>query len=36
VARNADATPDTNYRIYSMTKPLTAVAIVMLYQEGLF
>jgi CubicO group peptidase (beta-lactamase class C family) len=36
LARNADATPETIYRIYSMTKPLTAVAIMMLYEEGLF
>jgi CubicO group peptidase (beta-lactamase class C family) len=36
LARNSDATPDTIYRIYSMTKPLTAVAIMMLYEEGRF
>jgi CubicO group peptidase (beta-lactamase class C family) len=36
LARNADATPDTIYRIYSMTKPLTAVAVMMLYEEGRF
>jgi CubicO group peptidase (beta-lactamase class C family) len=36
LARNADATPDTIYRIYSMTKPLTAVAVMMLYEEGHF
>ena len=36
LARNADATPDTIYRIYSMTKPLTAVAAMMLYEEGRF
>jgi CubicO group peptidase (beta-lactamase class C family) len=36
VARNADATPETIYRIYSMTKPLTAVAAMMLYEEGRF
>jgi CubicO group peptidase (beta-lactamase class C family) len=34
--RNTDATPDTIYRIYSMTKPLTTVAIMMLYEEGRF
>jgi CubicO group peptidase (beta-lactamase class C family) len=28
--------PDTIVRIYSMTKPLTSVAIMMLYEEGLF
>jgi len=36
LARNADATPDTAWRIYSMTKPLTAVAAMMLYEEGRF
>ncbi len=36
LARNADATPDTIYRIYSMTKPLTSVAAMMLYEEGRF
>jgi CubicO group peptidase (beta-lactamase class C family) len=36
LARNADATPESIYRIYSMTKPLTAVAIMMLYEEGWF
>jgi CubicO group peptidase (beta-lactamase class C family) len=36
VARNAEATPDTVYRIYSMTKALTAVAVMMLYEEGRF
>jgi CubicO group peptidase (beta-lactamase class C family) len=36
LARNADATPETIYRIYSMTKPLTAVAVMMLYEEGHF
>ncbi len=29
-------TPDTIVRIYSMTKPLTSVAIMMLYEQGLF
>ncbi|MFC1713653.1 serine hydrolase domain-containing protein [Candidatus Poribacteria bacterium] len=28
--------PDTIFRIYSMTKPITSVAIMMLYEEGLF
>ncbi|MEQ8515291.1 MAG: serine hydrolase [Chromatocurvus sp.] len=28
--------PDTLYRIYSMTKPVTAVAMMMLYEEGRF
>jgi CubicO group peptidase (beta-lactamase class C family) len=36
VARNADAKPETIYRLYSMTKPLTAVAIMLLYEEGRF
>jgi CubicO group peptidase (beta-lactamase class C family) len=36
LARNADATPDTIYRVYSMTKPLTSVAAMMLYEEGRF
>jgi CubicO group peptidase (beta-lactamase class C family) len=34
--RGADATPDTIYRIYSMTKPLTAAAAMILYEEGAF
>ena len=29
-------TPDTIVRIYSMTKPLTSLAIMMLYEQGLF
>jgi CubicO group peptidase (beta-lactamase class C family) len=36
LARDANAAPDTIYRIYSMTKPLTAVAVMMLYEEGHF
>ena len=28
--------PDAIFRIYSMTKPITSVAIMMLYEEGLF
>ncbi len=36
LARGADAQPDTIYRIYSMTKALTSVAIMMLYEEGRF
>lgn len=36
LARGRGATPDTIYRIYSMTKPLTAVAAMMLYEEGRF
>src|SRR3990172_2854649 len=34
--RNADATPEPISRIYSMTKPVTAVAAMMLYEEGRF
>ena len=29
-----DVTPDTLWRIYSMTKPVTSVAAMMLYEEG--
>jgi CubicO group peptidase (beta-lactamase class C family) len=29
-------TPDTIFRIYSMTKPVTSVAVMMLYEEGKF
>jgi CubicO group peptidase (beta-lactamase class C family) len=36
LARDTEAAPDTIYRIYSMTKPLTAVAAMMLYEEGHF
>jgi CubicO group peptidase (beta-lactamase class C family) len=28
--------PDTIFRVYSMTKPIASVALMMLYQEGLF
>jgi CubicO group peptidase (beta-lactamase class C family) len=28
--------PETLYRIYSMTKPITSVALMMLYEEGVF
>ena len=31
-----DVTPDTLWRIYSMTKPITSVAAMMLYEEGRF
>lgn len=34
--RGADVTPDTIWRLYSMTKALTSVAIMMLYEEGRF
>ena len=36
VARNKSMRPDTIFRIYSMTKPLTSTAIMMLYEEGRF
>jgi len=36
IARSTDATPDTIYRIYSMTKAITSVAAMMLYEEGRF
>lgn len=38
-ADRADQTPmrkDTNVRMYSMTKPITSVALLMLYEEGHF
>src|SRR6266513_2944070 len=34
--RNRPMRPDTIFRIYSMTKPLTSTAIMMLYEEGRF
>jgi CubicO group peptidase (beta-lactamase class C family) len=34
--RNLAVEDDTIWRIYSMTKPVTAVAVMMLYEEGLF
>ena len=36
VARGLRMAPDSILRIYSMTKPLTSVAIMMLYEDGLF
>jgi CubicO group peptidase (beta-lactamase class C family) len=36
IARNKPMRPDTIFRIYSMTKPLTSTAIMMLYEEGRF
>lgn len=32
----ADVSDDTIWRIYSMTKPLTSIGVMMLYEEGLF
>lgn len=36
IARNTPFDADTIVRIYSMTKPLTSVAVMMLYEEGRF
>jgi len=36
VERGKPLTPDTIFRIYSMTKPITSVAVMMLYEEGRF
>jgi len=36
LARNKPMRADTIFRIYSMTKPLTSTAIMMLYEEGRF
>jgi CubicO group peptidase (beta-lactamase class C family) len=36
MARGKPMAPDSILRIYSMTKPLTSVAIMMLYEEGRF
>ena len=36
VATRAPLTPDTIFRIYSMTKPIVSVALMTLYEEGRF
>ena len=36
LARSAPLTEDTIFRIYSMTKPITSVALMMLFERGLF
>ena len=36
VEAQAPMTPDTLFRIYSMTKPVTGVALMILYEEGKF
>jgi len=36
IARGLPMAPDSILRIYSMTKPLTSVALMMLYEDGLF
>ncbi len=35
-ARQKPVQPDTMFRFYSMTKPITSVGLMMLYEEGLF
>ena len=36
VENNKSVEPDTIFRIYSMSKPITSVAVMMLYEEGHF
>ena len=36
IEAQAPMTPDTMFRIYSMTKPVTGVALMILYEEGKF
>ncbi|MGA3083944.1 MAG: serine hydrolase domain-containing protein [Thermodesulfobacteriota bacterium] len=36
IERNKIMTEDTIFRIYSMTKPITSVALMMLYEQGFF
>ena len=36
LASSTPMTPDTLFRIYSMTKPITGVAVMMLFEEGHF
>ena len=36
VENNKPVEPDTIFRIYSMSKPITSVAVMMLYEEGRF
>jgi len=36
VENNKPVEPDTIFRIYSMSKPITSVAVMMLYEEGHF
>ena len=36
IARNKPMTDDTIFRIYSMTKPITSIALMMLFEEGRF
>lgn len=34
VAANVDASPDTIFRLASLTKPVTSLAVMMLYDDG--
>ena len=34
--KDLEVTDDTIWRIYSMTKPITSIAVMMLYEEGRF
>ncbi len=34
--KSLEVTDDTIWRIYSMTKPITSIAVMMLYEEGRF
>ena len=36
IERRRPVTPDSIWRIYSMTKPITSVGLMMLYEEGRF
>ncbi|MEE9229436.1 MAG: serine hydrolase domain-containing protein [Acidobacteriota bacterium] len=36
IENNKKMAPDTIFRIYSMTKPVTSIALMMLYEEGRF
>jgi len=36
IERRRPMTPDAVFRIYSMTKPITSVGLMMLYEQGLF
>ncbi len=36
IEANKPMRPDTIFRLYSMTKPITSVAVMLLYEEGLF
>ena len=36
IERRRPVTPDSVWRIYSMTKPITSVGLMMLYEQGRF